>query len=128
MGIYTQILVPEVLRLQIPYQILTILSISLLLYAFCSYFFCEYSPNFVSRESDVPLYLCIIISFLIFYAPFISFAMLDLRSFDNPFILFALDHYTLIVIFSFYSTCIGMLFLKKGKALESRFSKEECEK
>ncbi|MBY8092557.1 hypothetical protein KW489_21675 [Vibrio fluvialis] len=128
MGVYAQILVPEVLRMQIPYQILTILSIALLLYAFCSYFFCEYSPNFVSRESDVPLYICIIISVLIFYAPFISIAMLGLRSFDNPFILFVLDYFSLILIFPLYGACIGMLVFKKGKTVESRFEKEERKK
>lgn len=123
-GVYAQIFMYDTRTLGAPSQLLTILSIGLLLYAFFSYLFCEYSPDFISRESDIPLYLCLIIAIALYYITLFSLAFLFIES-DNPIMHFIWDYFAFIYIVAIYAASVGMLSLKKGIVLESRFAKEE---
>lgn len=127
MGFYAQILSPEAMRMQAPNQVLTVLSTGLLFYAFCSYYICEYAPNLIKNKSDVPLFFCIISATVLFYLPFVCYVVFDIQNFDNPFMLFIHDYYSFSLIFISYVACVALLFLKKGKVLESRFAREERE-
>lgn len=118
-GGYVEFVVPDIFRLQLLYQAMTIFSMMSLMYVLVNYLYSEDAPDLIRNRGPLFFWMYFFIAVPLYYAAAIIRLTFGEAMEEVAFLVFRFGNSVILILC--YSLAVWLLFTKKGEELDSQF-------